>query len=242
LISFPIASSRIADRIARAVRICNAAKVMDMNGHVSARDPDRPDVLWINSRKASRSTLTSADIVPVEIATGKRIGEGDEPPSEFHIHTEIYKRRPDVGAVVHSHPEHILTLSVAGHALQPVSSTNPFLPEDGAAVFDSAVLINTIERGAAMANALGEGPAVILRQHGTVVAGATLEEAVVRMICAEDNARLQLGALRVGEPRYLRGEELAGIKRENLAPVIIRKFWHYHEESARVAGAFDGLQ
>jgi ribulose-5-phosphate 4-epimerase/fuculose-1-phosphate aldolase len=241
MIHSPIASSQVADRIARAVRICNAAKVMDMNGHVSARDPDRPGVMWINSRKASRSTLTAGDVVPFDIAAGSRIGEGDEPPSEYHIHTEIYKRRPDVGAIVHSHPEHILTLSVAGHDLKQVTSTNPFLPETGAAVFDSAVLINTLERGAKMAEALADGPAVVLRQHGTVVVGATLEEAVVRMICAEDNARLQLRALQVGTPRYLRGEELRVLQRENLTPVIIRKFWHYQEESARVAGAFEGL-
>jgi L-fuculose-phosphate aldolase len=209
---------------------------------VSARDPENAGVMWINSRKASRSTLTAGDVVPFDIEAGRRIGDGDEPPSEYHIHSEIYKRRPDVGAIVHSHPEHILILSVAGHPLRQVSTICPFLPEEGAPTFDSPVLINTVERGKALVNALGDAPAVVLRQHGTVTVGASLEEAVVRMICAEDNARLQLGALRVGEPRYLRGEELAGIKRENLAPVIIRKFWHYHEESARVAGAFDGLQ
>jgi L-fuculose-phosphate aldolase len=240
MIASPVASTR-GEQIARAVRICNAAKVMDMNGHVSARDPDRPNIMWINSRKASRSTLTASDIVPFDIEAGKRIGDGDEPPSEYHIHTEIYKRRPDVGAIVHSHPEHILILSVAGQPLRQVSAILPFLPEDGAPTFDSPVLINTVERGKALATALGEAGAVVLRQHGTVTVGASLEDAVVRMICAEDNARLQLGALRVGEPRYIRGEELKALARENLAPIIVRKFWHYHEESARVAGALEGL-
>lgn len=234
-------ASRRGEQIARAVRICNAAKVMDMNGHVSARDPDDPNVMWINSRKASRSTLTAADVVPFDIAAGKRIGAGDEPPSEYHIHTEIYKRRTDVGAIVHSHPEHILTLTIAGHPLRQVTTVCPFLPEAGAPAFDSPVLINTTERGKALATQLGDADAVVMRQHGTVTTGPTLEDAVVRMICAEDNARLQIRALQIGEPRYLAGEEYAGLQRENLTPVIIRKFWHYHEESARVAGALEGL-
>jgi L-fuculose-phosphate aldolase len=227
--------------VARAVRMLNVAGVMHMSGHVALRDGSERGTMWINSRKASRSTLTASDIVPFDIEAGKRIGDGDEPPSEYHIHTEIYKRRPDVGAIVHSHPEHILILSVAGQPLRQVSAILPFLPEDGAPTFDSPVLINTVERGKALATALGEAGAVVLRQHGTVTVGASLEDAVVRMICAEDNARLQLGALRVGEPRYIRGEELKALARENLAPIIVRKFWHYHEESARVAGALEGL-
>ena len=215
--------------------------VMDMNGHVSERDPDQPSIMWINSRKASRSTITMNDVVPFDIEAGKRIGEGDEPPSEYHIHTEIYRRRPDVFSIVHSHPEHILTLSAAGHRLRQVSAICPFLPAEGAPLFDSAVLINTKERGTAVATVLGDAGAVVLRQHGTVVVGGSLEEAVVRMICAEDNARLQFRTLQIGEPRYIAGEELAVLKKENLAPIIYRKFWHYHEESARTAGALDGI-
>jgi ribulose-5-phosphate 4-epimerase/fuculose-1-phosphate aldolase len=235
-------AGRYGDLIARAVRICNAADVMDMNGHVSARDAADANVMWINSRKASRSTLTAADIVPVEIGTGKRIGAGDEPPSEFHIHTEIYKRRPDVHAVVHSHPEHILALSIVGQPLRLVSCVNPFLPEEGAPTFDSAVLINTQARGSAVAEHIGQAGAIVLRQHGTVVVGDSVEQAVVRMITAELNAKLQAQTLQMGVPRYLTGEELAVLVKENTSPIIIRKFWHFHEETARTKGALAGLE
>jgi L-fuculose-phosphate aldolase len=227
--------------IARAVRICYAAGVMDMNGHVSVRDADDPKVMWINSRKASRSTLTGADVVPVDIASGRRIGTGDEAPSEYHIHTEIYKRRSGVGSIVHSHPEHILALSIVGEPLRHVTCVNPFLPEDGAPTFDSAVLINTQARGAALAEQLGACGAIVLRQHGTVVVGATVEESVVRMITAELNAKLQVETLQMGTPRYIGGEELAVLARENTTAVIIRKFWHFYEETARTSGALEGL-
>lgn len=223
------------------MRLCNAAKVMDFNGHVSVRDPDDPSLLWINSRAASRSTLTEADIVPVSIATGLRAGDVAEPPSEIPIHREIYRMRADVGAIVHSHPEFVLTLSVAGETLRPASSIGTFLPEAGAPTFDSPVLINTEARGAAMARVLGDSVCVVLRQHGTVTVGPTVEQAVVRMICAEENARLQYQALQIGQPRYLGGEELAVLARENWTNAY-KKYWHYYEETARRLGAFEGLR
>jgi L-fuculose-phosphate aldolase len=229
------------DLIASAVRICYATAVMDMNGHVSVRDAGDPSVMWINSRKASRSTLTAADIVPLDINTGKRIGTGDEAPSEYHIHTEIYRRRSDVASIVHSHPEHILALSIVGQPLRHVTCINPFLPEAGAPTFDSAVLINTAARGAAVAEQLGAAGAIVLRQHGTVVVGATVEESVVRMITAELNAKLQVETLQMGTPRYIVGEELAVLARENTSPIMMRKFWHFYEETARTMGALDGL-
>jgi ribulose-5-phosphate 4-epimerase/fuculose-1-phosphate aldolase len=233
--------ARHGDIIARAVRICYASGVMDMNGHVSVRDSADPNVMWINSRKASRSTLTAADVVPLDIASGRRIGAGDEAPSEYHIHTEIYKRRSDVGSIVHSHPEQILALSIVGQPLRHVTCVNPFLPETGAPAFDSAVLINTQARGIAVAEQLGAAGAIVLRQHGTIVVGSTVEESVVRMITAELNAKLQVEALQIGTPRYIAGEELAVLARENTSAIIICKFWHFHEKTARAMGALDGL-
>jgi len=234
-------STKYGDLIARAVRICTVAGVMDFNGHVSARDESDPNVFWINNRHASRTTLTAADIVPFDIRAGRRVGEGIEPPSEWHIHREIYRRRPDVGGIVHSHPPFILTLSSVGEILRPLVSTATFIPEDGAPVFDSAVLINTEARGAGMANAMGDADVVILRQHGTVTAGGYAEEAVVRMICAEDNARIQFQALQVGQPTYFRGQELKTMASEHGGKHGVRKYWHYFEETASRNGALDGL-
>ena len=62
------------------------------------------------------------------------------------------------------------------------------------------------------------------------------------MICAEDNARTQYRALQIGTPKYLHGSELATLRRDNLDPKMIRKFWTYWEETAQRTGKFDGLQ
>ena len=234
-------STKYGDLIARAVRICNAAGVMDFNGHVSARDESDPNVFWINNRHASRSTVTAADIVPFDIRAGRRIGEGIEPPSEWHIHREIYRRRPDAGGIVHSHPPFILTLSSAGQLLRPLISTATFIPEAGAPVFDSGVLINTEARGIGMADAMGDSLVGVLRQHGTVTVGGYAEEAVVRMICAEDNAKVQYQAMQIGSATYFHGEELNVMAREHGGPHGVRKYWHYYEETATRSGALDGL-
>jgi L-fuculose-phosphate aldolase len=234
-------STRYGDLIARAVRICNSTGTMDHNGHVSARDENDPNVFWINNRHASRSTLTAADIVPFDIAAGRRIGEGIEPPSEWHIHREIYRRRPDVGGITHCHPKFILTLSSTGITLQPLISTGTFIPEAGAPVFDSPVLINTEARGKGMADALGDATIVVLRQHGTVTVGISAEESMVRMIAADDNARAQYEALQIGTPLFFHGEELKLMRGEHSGPHGVRKQWHYYEETAVLKGALEGL-
>jgi ribulose-5-phosphate 4-epimerase/fuculose-1-phosphate aldolase len=227
--------------VARAVRICIATKVMDFNGHVSARDAGDPNVMWINNRHASRSTLTAEDVVPYDIAAGKRIGEGIEPPSEHFIHREIYLRRPDTKGIVHAHPEYILTLSAAGRAIKPICANGSFIPEHGAPVFDSPVLINSLKRGEAMVANMGDAPLVVLRQHGVVVVGESVEAAVVKLICTEENARQQYRAESLGTARYLHGEELRLLASEQLGPHGVRKHWHYHEETARAGGALRGL-
>ena len=227
--------------VARAVRILTSLELMDMNGHVSARDASSPSTMWINSRKASRSTLRSRDIVPVDLSSGLRIGTGDGPPSEYHIHKEIMRRRPEVGGIVHSHPDFIVTLSIVGHILQPVTGIGSLLPEN-VPMFDDASLINTAERGEAVAELLGAGPAIVLRGHGVVVVGTTPEEALARYVCAEENARIQYKASALGTPHVLRGAELEFVRRETWTPAIVAKHWHYHEETARRSGAFEGIE
>ncbi len=193
-------STDYRDLIAKAVRIINSTGVMDQNGHVSARDETDPNVFWINNRHASRSSLTQGDIVPFDIRAGQRIGEGIEPPSEWHIHREIYRRNPKVGGITHAHPQFLVTLSAAGQKLRPIIPGGCWIPEDGAPIFDSAVLINSEARGKGMAVALGDAPLVILRQHGVVTIGRSAQESVIRMVAAEENATTQFKRSKSARP------------------------------------------
>jgi ribulose-5-phosphate 4-epimerase/fuculose-1-phosphate aldolase len=232
--------ARYGDLVARSIRIINAAGVMQKSGHVAIRDADDPNVMWINSRKASRSTLTAADVVAVDLRTGEQIGRGDEPPSELHIHREILRARPDVGAVAHSHPKYVVALSVAGHTLVPVTVDGQFLPLK-TPMLDDARLINSEERGALVARTLGDASAVVLRGHGLIVVGRNVEEATTRLILAESNAWTQYTASALGEPRVLRPDELVDLN-HSYDEKAVRKSWHYEEETARRAGALDGLE
>jgi ribulose-5-phosphate 4-epimerase/fuculose-1-phosphate aldolase len=228
------------DLIARAIRIINSNGVMKKSGHVAARDADRPDVMWINSRKASRSSLTARDIVRVSLKTGEPLGNDDEPPSEFHIHRAIFNRRPDVGAIVHAHPQYVVALSIAGQQLVPVTIDGGFLGGP-VPVFDDAGHISSPERGELIADAIGNHPALVMRGHGMVVVGRNVEEAITRIGLAEDNAHTQYLGLAIGAIQPLRADEVAVIAGHTSSEKSVRKAFHYEEETARREGALEGL-
>jgi L-ribulose-5-phosphate 4-epimerase len=227
--------------VARAVRVLNSAGVMHMSGHLAVRDVGDPARIWINSRKASRSTLTAADIVPVDLGTGKRIGTGDEPPSELPIHLAVFRRRPDVGAIVHTHPEHVIALSIVDIPLMPVHLAAGFLPER-APVWDDPNIITTLERGELVADHLGAENVLVIRGHGVVVVGGTFEEAVARTVLVAENARIQVTASNLGTPRTLKGDELARAAKQMCQPIVMKKHYHYHEETARSLGGLAGIE
>jgi ribulose-5-phosphate 4-epimerase/fuculose-1-phosphate aldolase len=224
--------------LAQAVRILHSAGLLGIDGAVSARDGN---AMWINARGVNPQAVTPADFVRVDLRDGSTIeGEG-EPPDEHHLHRAIFMRRPDAGAIAHTTPEHVVALSIAGRALVPVNSIGSFLPET-TPVFDEEIPVTTVERAAAVAEALGDSPALVLRGRGLVIAGPTVETALAWTTSAEENARHLYHAALLGDPAVLRGAELAAVARENWAPIIVRKHWNYQAETARKAGAFEGLE
>ena len=223
--------------IAQAVRILCSGGVLGIDGAVSARDGE---TMWINARGTNPQAVTPSDVVRIALRDGSTVeGEG-EPPEEYHLHRAIFARRSDVGAIAHSAPEHVVALSIAGRALVPVNSIGSFLFETTPA-FAEEIPITTPERAAALADALGASPALVLRGRGLVIAAPTVETALAWTTSAEENARHLYHAALLGEPAVLRGDELAAVARENWAPIIVRKHWNYQAETARKAGAFDGI-
>jgi HCOMODA/2-hydroxy-3-carboxy-muconic semialdehyde decarboxylase len=134
---------------------------------------------------------------------------------ERFIHGEIYRARPDVQAVVHSHSPNVIPFGVTATPLQPVFHMSGFLAE-GSALFeirdvagDTDMLISNGSLGVALAAALGSRSTVMMRGHGSTVVGASLEQAVYRAFYAEVNARLQTQARQLGEVTYLNANEAA---------------------------------
>lgn len=184
--------------------------VVDGFGHVSARDPANPS-RFIISRSMAPALVTGADLMAIGI-DGRAVSE-NAPTAylERFIHSEIYRARGDVVAVVHSHSSAVIPFTVVpGATLKPVSHMSGFIGE-GAPVFEiretagpvNDMLVRSPELGAALAKSLGRSNIVLMRGHGSTVVGFNLRQAVYRAVYAEVNARQQSEALKLGSPIYL---------------------------------------
>lgn len=194
-----------------ANRILFHQRIVDAFGHVSARHPERPD-RFLMSRNLAPGQVTAADILEYRVDDGEAVMEN--PPRlylERWIHSEIYKARPDVMAVVHSHSPAVLPFAVAkGARLVPVCHMCGFLgagPETfeirDVAGESSDLLIRSRELGAALARSLGAARVVLMRGHGSTVVAESVRVAVYRAVYTEVNAKLLLQALPLGEVQAL---------------------------------------
>ncbi|OLN21522.1 hypothetical protein BTO30_14430 [Domibacillus antri] len=225
--------------VAKAVRMLEKIDLLDMNGHVSYRIPGT-DRFFINSRKASRASVTAADIVMCDL-DGKLIEGDSEPPSEYHIHTEIFKRRSDVFSVIHNHPHYQTVLGIADVAMKPVFGIGSFV--DKVPMYEKSSLVNTAEMGAELAELLGNEVTIQLRHHGTVIVGESVKAAFAKSVFLEENAKKQYDAMLLGRDiRVLNGENLVRTRDTAWQPSIIQKVWTYHEEKAMKEGALTGIE
>ena len=215
---------QLKQQVADALRMLERAEVIDFNGHMSCRRPGTDHVL-INSGKSVRSALTADDIIAIDM-DGRPL-EGDVvPPMEFHIHTEIYRRRPDVHAVVHTHPVWSTLFSMTGNAVLPVTMQAAVMGP--VRTFAKTASINRKALGEELAAALGGDRVVMLKSHGAVIAGADIVEAFVLAIYLEETARRQYMALPLGRPYTLTDEEVRTIGGNLRKPHLLRKVWDYH--------------
>jgi L-fuculose-phosphate aldolase len=120
--------------------------------------------------------------------------------SEVYIHSEIFKRRADVHCVIHTHPRYCVALSATGRPLRAYSQPGALFYESLGVYADTINLIRSPEMGAGVASALAAHRAVLLKNHGVVVVGGSIAEAVVGTIMLENAAMIQLAAEAAGEP------------------------------------------
>jgi ribulose-5-phosphate 4-epimerase/fuculose-1-phosphate aldolase len=194
----PGASRGLLQDLVAASRILAMHEVLDAYGHVSARSDRRPD-RFIMSRSLAPALVTAADLVEHD-ADSEALGDKRKGFIERYIHGEIYRARPEVMAVVHSHSPSVIPFGVTRTRLRPIYHMGSFL-WPGAPVFDirkektdNDLLIRDIPLGRALAGSLGKRNCVLMRGHGMPVIGDSVPEAVFRAIYTELNARLQLQA------------------------------------------------
>jgi HCOMODA/2-hydroxy-3-carboxy-muconic semialdehyde decarboxylase len=207
-----VPSPELVDRLVYANRILYDQGIVDGLGHASVRHDSEAEVFLLSCNRAP-GLVRRRDIVCYDY-DGQAVSDTAERPYlERFIHAEIYRARPDVTAVVHSHSPSVLPFAVTRHALRPVFHMSGFLGS-GSAHFeirdaggDTDMLIRSSYLGQALARSLGRRSCVLMRGHGSTVVGTSLEQAVYRAIYAEVNARLQLAAGGLGEITFLNERE-----------------------------------
>jgi HCOMODA/2-hydroxy-3-carboxy-muconic semialdehyde decarboxylase len=200
------APSETIEELVAANHILAFHGVVDGFGHVSMRHPARPDRYLLTRNKAPE-LVESGDILELDLDSNI-VSPGEHRSFlERFLHGELYRARPDIMAVVHSHSPSQIPFGVTTAPLRAVSHMGAFLGT-GAPVFEirdvrgdgTDLLVRDPELARALADSLGDQPVVLMRGHGSTVVGASLRQTVFRAVYAEFNARMQTQALQIGGP------------------------------------------
>jgi HCOMODA/2-hydroxy-3-carboxy-muconic semialdehyde decarboxylase len=201
----PPSRESLIDDVVVANRILAAQEIVDAFGHVSVRTAPGAG-RYLISRSVAPAQVTAADILELDLDS-KPAAAGEKRASyrERFIHGEIYRTRPDVMSIVHCHAPSLIPFGITKIPLRPVYH-NSFFVGEGVPVFeireaggDTDMLVSTPELGKALAKALGNKPAVLMRGHGAVIVGKSIIEAVARSVYLEVNARVQAQAMALGQ-------------------------------------------
>ena len=203
----------LIENLVAASRILADQGVVDAFGHVSIRHPASPN-RYLMSRAVAPALVTADDIMEFDLDSKPVDQRGRGMFIERFIHGEIYKARPEVNAVVHSHSPGVIPFGVTQVPMRPVMHTGSFLYV-GVPVWEirkaggtTDMLVRNPALGKSLAETLGDKPVALMRGHGDVVVGPTVQRAVIRAVYTEVNARLQTIALSLGGPiTYISAEE-----------------------------------
>jgi L-fuculose-phosphate aldolase len=183
-------------------------------GHISFRLPDDPNLFFMKPHSIGLDEITMENILTIDLEGNVVAGKARR-HSEVYIHSEILKARPDVNCVIHTHPTYATALSSTGRGLKCYSQPGALFYDALGTYTDTINLIRTHEMGAGVARALGDGRGVLLKNHGVVVIGASIEETVIGIIMLENGAMVQLLVEAAGEaaPEFPR-EDIEKLKHD----------------------------
>lgn len=213
-----------------ANRILAHEGVVDSFGHVSVRHPDDPEKYLLSWARAPE-LIEAADIVEFRL-DGEGIGlDGRRPYGERMIHGAIYELRPDVNAVVHNHSYDVIPFASTGVPIRPVMHTCGVIGENIPSwdirdrFGEGDHLVVTMDQGRDLGASLGDGAIALMKRHGCVVTGGSVQEAVMRAVYLQINARLQIQAMQIGTPDYLTPTEIAHCTATQLGPLGLERTW-----------------
>ena len=219
------------DDLVTANRILAREGVVDSFGHVSIRHPDRPD-RYVLSRARAPECIEIDDLMEFALDSAPIAAAGRKPYTERFIHGAVYDARPEVTAVVHHHSPSVIPFGITGVALSPVmhmcAGIGARVPTwDSRAQFgDTNLLVTNAAMASDLAGALGPRPAILMRGHGCVVAGASLREVIFNSIYLQLNADLQMKATALGDVTFLTDGEIDAVLRTR-GSFTYERAWEY---------------
>jgi L-fuculose-phosphate aldolase len=208
-------------------------------GHVSARSSGGQYAL-MKPNGLGLEEVTPGDVLALDM-DGTRLSGAGPVHLEYVLHTEIYKARPDIGAVVHTHPPYATAFGATDAKLELLNH-DAVLFRDGLATFDdTAELIMRPEQGAAVAQALGDHRALIMRGHGVIVTGRSVPWATYAALTLERVLRIQSIARSLGALQPMTPEMADRVYPDKYRDEHVANYWAYLIRQVRRAGLAQGM-
>jgi ribulose-5-phosphate 4-epimerase/fuculose-1-phosphate aldolase len=236
----------LLEELVTANRILAREEVVDSFGHISARNPERPDRFFL-SRARAPDCIEREDLMEFTLEGEAIDGRGRKPYLERFIHGAVYEARPDVQAVVHNHSPSVIPFGVTGTKIRPLLHTCGCMGHEvpiwdsGDKFGDTNMLVSNIEMGRDLARRVGDGRTALLRGHGSVVTGRNIREVVYIAVYLELNARLQMQAMAMGKIKFLTKGEVDKILASTGAVAFDRAWENWCRRAGRPAGEMTGV-
>ncbi|MFE0099688.1 class II aldolase/adducin family protein [Streptomyces sp. NPDC059009] len=209
------------ERLAGALRIFGRLGYEDgVSGHITVRDPEYTDCFWVNPFGMPFRHVTVGDLVLANEEGQVVEGRYHVNQAAFTVHAQAHKARPDVVAVAHCHSLYGRALSTLGELLDPITQESCAFYESHALYDGYTGVIVDEEEGRRIASALGDHKAVILRNHGLLTVGDSVDAAAWWFISLERSCQVQLSARAAGRPVMI-GHKQAVATREQLGSDLV---------------------
>lgn len=222
--------SKLVAALVTANRILANEGILDVFGHISVRSERKPEEFLLSCSR-SPAAVTARDIMRYRLDGSQVTISSDKPYVERIIHGAIYQARSDVQAVCHGHSDGILPFAVSHEAIRPVIHIGTMF-WNGVGWFDrydegGNMLVASPSEGRALAEAVGPRRGALLRNHGFVVVGANLTEAVMAAIYLDKNACIQSEAARLGRTLFIEEDEARRGSKVFQMPSVQERAWGY---------------
>lgn len=192
-----------AELVEYGTKIAHAGLVAGAGGNISARDGE---MIWLKPSGLAMDDMTVEDLCGIRIADGKQLNGPHRPTSEVNMHLTIYRLRPDIDAVFHTHSPWASGIISSGAQIQPMFAE--FICDLG--ITDSLPYITptTDKLAAAVGEKMKKCDTLFMENHGILAGGCTMKQAYYRCVVVEDAAKSQLAALIAGKPRFLNAAQI----------------------------------